>query len=126
MLSFGDNRRIFLARAVTDMRKGPNSLAALVEHELGQDPFAGDIFVFVGRAKNRVKLLVWEHSGFWLCAKRLEEGTFAVPQGTVIERGSGTMPLSPAEILLLLEGINVHRATYHEHYHRPAVRTAEA
>lgn len=107
------------------MRKGPNSLAALVEHGLGQDPFAGDIFVFVGRAKNRVKLLVWELSGFWLCAKRLEEGTFAVPQGTVIDRGEGIMPLSPAEILLLLEGINLNRATYHGHYHRPAAVTAE-
>lgn len=118
MLSFGDGRRIFLARQFIDMRKGCASLAALVEHALGHDPYAGDIFVFVGRHKNRVKLIVWDRSGFWLCAKRLEKGTFAVPKGTAVEKGTGTVALSPAEIQMVLEGINVHHATYHAHYHR--------
>ena len=64
MLSFGDSRRIFLARQAVDMRKGCASLAALVENALGHDPYAGDIFVFVGRRKNRVKLIAWDRSGF--------------------------------------------------------------
>ena len=119
MLTFGDTRRIFLARQVTDMRKGCASLAAVVENALGQDPYAGDIFVFVGKHKNRVKLIAWDRSGFWLCAKRLEQGTFAVPKGAAVESGVGTLPLSPAQIQLLLEGIDVHHATYHAHYHRP-------
>ena len=120
MLSFGDTRRIFLARQAIDMRKGFASLAAMVEHGLGHDPYAGDIFVFLGRQRNRVKIITWDRSGFWLCQKRLEQGTFAVPKGAAVLDGSGVMPLSPAQIQMLLEGIEVHRATYHGHYHRPA------
>jgi transposase len=120
VLTFGDTRRIFLARQATDMRKGCASLAAVVENALGHDPYVGDIFVFVGKHKNRVKLIAWDRSGFWLCAKRLEQGTFAVPKGAAVENGSGVLPLSPAQIQLLLEGIDVHHATYHAHYHRPS------
>lgn len=123
MLNFGDNRRIFLARDPIDMRKGACRLAALVENDLKHDPFAGDIFIFLGRARNRVKILAWDKSGFWLCAKRIEQGTFAVPSGSLTGE-SGTVAMSPAEILLLLEGINVHHATYHAHYHPPEQRSA--
>jgi transposase len=119
MLNFSGNRRIFLARSPIDMRKGAGSLASIVEYGLSMDPYAGDIFLFVGRAKNRVKLLVWENSGFWICAKRLERGNFAIPPNAMAPDRPGTLPLSPAEIHLLLEGINVHHATYHAHYHRP-------
>jgi transposase len=120
VLNFASNRRIFLARAPIDMRKGAGTLTALVEHGLEMDPYQGDIFLFVGRNRNRVKVLVWDHSGFWLCAKRLERGTFAIPADTVGADKPGAAPLSIAEVHLLLEGINVHHATYHEHYHRPA------
>jgi transposase len=120
MLSFETGRRIFLARAATDMRKSFNTLAALVEHQLGHDPYAGDVYVFVGKKRNRLKVLVWDASGFWLCARRLEEGTFAVPK-PLLEAGSkDTVQVSPAEMALVLEGISVHHATYHRHYHRPS------
>ncbi len=119
MLSFETGRRIFIARAVTDMRKSFNTLAALVEHQLGHDPFAGDVFVFIGRRRNRMKVLVWDASGFWLCARRLERGTFAIP-APLLEAGSkSAIQVSPAEMAMVLEGINVHAATYHRHYHRP-------
>ena len=121
MLSFASSRRIFLARKAIDMRKGCASLAAEIENALGHDPYTGDIYVFVGRQRNRIKIVTWDRSGFWLCAKRLEEGTFAVPAGAAIVDGVGTMSLSPAQIQMLLEGIDVHRATYHAHYHRPGV-----
>ena len=58
MLSFAPGQRIFLARAVVDMRKSFDSLVSLVRNQLGKDPFAGDVFVFVGRHRNRVKILV--------------------------------------------------------------------
>jgi transposase len=119
MLNFSGNRRIFLARTPIDMRKGAGSLTTLVEHALGMDPYQGDIFLFVGRHRNRVKILVWDFSGFWVCSKRLERGTFAIPADTVSPERSGAAPLSAAEVHLLLEGINVHHATYHTHYHRP-------
>ena len=63
MLTFETGRRIFIARAAIDMRKSFNTLAALVEHQLGHDPFAGDVFVFLGRKLNRMKVLVWDASG---------------------------------------------------------------
>ena len=57
-----------------------SSDGALVEHQLGHDPYAGDVFVFIGRKKCRMKVLLWDASGFWLCARRLESGIFAVPR----------------------------------------------
>ncbi len=122
MLNFGDGRRIFLARAPTDMRKSFDTLAALVANDLGEDPVSGDIFVFVSRSRERVKILVWDASGFWLCAKRLEAGRFAVPAESVVDDGRPRVQLSPAQIHMLLEGINVHRATYHRHYRHPSSR----
>jgi transposase len=74
MLNFNGNRRIFLARAPIDMRKGAGTLATIVEHSLGMDPYAGDIFVFLGKHSNRVRILVWDRSGFWLASKRLCAG----------------------------------------------------
>jgi hypothetical protein len=104
------------------MRKSFNTLAAVVEQQLGHDPFTGDVFVFIGRRRNRLKVLVWDASGFWLCARRLEEGTFAVPVPLLEASATSVVQVSPAEIAMVLEGINVHRATYHRHYHRPDQR----
>lgn len=75
MLSFG-RRRIFLCRQAVDMRKAFDSLSDYVRCELGMDPFQGDVFVFVGKDRTRAKVLVWEPTGFWLCAKRLETSRF--------------------------------------------------
>ncbi len=119
MLNFASGHRIFLARTPVDMRKGVGSLTAIIEHHLDMDPYHGDIFVFVGKHRNRVKCVVWDRSGFWLASKRLERGTFAIPADAVGPDKPGAAPLSTAEIHLLLEGINVHHATYHAHYHRP-------
>ena len=119
MLTFVPTQRIFLARAMVDMRKSFDSLASLVTNQLGKDPFAGDVYVFVGKARNRVKILVWEVSGFWVCAKRLEKGTFAVPRPLLGKDARSSLPLTPAEVHMLLEGIDVHAATYKRHYHRP-------
>jgi transposase len=121
MLTFATTQRIFLARAAVDMRKSFDSLASLVTNQLGKDPFAGDVFVFVGKHRNRVKILVWDVSGFWVCAKRLEKGTFAVPRPLLGQESGAALPLSPADVHLLLEGIDVHAATYKRHYHRPDV-----
>jgi transposase len=115
MLSYG-GRRIFLARQPTDMRKSFDTLANLVRNDLGLDPLLGDVFVFVSKNKRRVKILTWDVSGFWLCAKRLESGRFAVPQAPVSVSKKKRVELSVAEVESLLEGIHVHHATYHKHY----------
>jgi transposase len=118
MLNFAANRRIFLARAATDMRRGIDTLSAMVQHQLSKDPMAGDIFVFVAKDRRRVKILVWDASGYWLCLKRLERGTFALPKPSLLAASPSSIALSPAEVQLLLEGMNVHHATYHQHYRR--------
>ncbi len=65
MLSLPPSVRIFLARGVTDMRKQIDGLAGLVEHQLKKNPFSGHLFVFCNRARDRVKILYWESSGYW-------------------------------------------------------------
>ena len=116
MLTFTNGRRIFLARQPTDMRKSFDTLAALVRDTLGSDPLTGDIFVFVSKNRQRMKVLTWDVSGFWLCAKRLEAGRFALPQSLLGAEEVDRVELSAAEMQAILEGIHVHHATYHQHY----------
>ncbi len=116
MLNFNAGRRIFLSKAATDMRKSFDTLAQIVREQMDGDPLCGDIFLFLGKRKDRLKALVWDVSGFWLCAKRLEKGRFAAGR-PLLEKGSGgRIELSPAELHALLEGIDVHKATYHQQY----------
>jgi len=101
MLSFG-RRRIFLCQHPVDMRKAYDSLADLVRVELGMDPFLGDVFVFVGKDRTRAKVLVWEPTGFWLCAKRLEASRFQLPAAS---SATGARPLTTAQVVALLEEV---------------------
>ena len=117
MLSLLD-RRIFFRVEPTDMRWGIDRLASWVQGALGADPYAGDAFVFVGRDRRRVKVLVWDRSGYWLAMKRLESGRFAPPRPVVVNGSAMTVNLSSAELAMVLEGITVHKATYHAHYRR--------
>ena len=96
--------RVWIAAGVTDMRRGMDSLAALVQTALGEQPFSGDVFVFRGRRGDLVKLLWWSGDGMNLYAKRLERGRFVWPQAT-----SGTVHLSAAQLSMLLEGIDWRR-----------------
>ena len=110
MLNFASVRRVLVARSPQDMRRGIDTLASVVASELGEDPYAGDCFVFLGRDRRRLKVLVWEEGGFWLCQKRLESGTFADPA-----RWSGagrSVTVSAAQMHALLEGIDVRAAHY--------------
>jgi transposase len=115
MLSFTAVRRIFLARQSTDMRRGIDTLSSLVVSELGHDPFAGDCFVFVGRDRRRLKVLVWETGGFWLCLKRLESGTFPLPRDLASQAGAA-LTVTPSQMHALLEGIAVERSRQHRRW----------
>jgi len=102
MLAFG-RRRVFLCQAPVDMRKSFDSLSDLVRVDLGMDPFQGDVFVFVGKDRTRAKVLVWESTGFWVCAKRLESARFQVPSSGAV--GASTLALSAEQIMALLEQV---------------------
>jgi transposase len=83
------------------MRKSFDTLSAYVSTHFEMDAYSGAVFVFIGKSRNRMKVLVWEDSGFWLCAKRLEMGTFNLPKFS----DDGKVHLSPADFQLLLEGV---------------------
>lgn len=100
-------RRIFLARAVTDMRRSFDTLAGMVSSQLGQDPLSGDAFVFVGRKRTTLKVLLWSEGGFWLCSRRLARGTFALPSPAEARDATGAIALDAAQWALLLAGITV-------------------
>lgn len=114
MLNIGHGTKIFLVTGATDMRKSYDTLAAIVSNILDEDPYSGDLFAFANRGRNRVKLLLWDQSGFWLFAKRLEKGTFAWP-----ESGEKSIDMTPEELALLLGGIDLEGAKRRRWYKRP-------
>jgi len=124
MLSLSHQQRIFLARAPVDMRKGFDGLAALVSERLGKDALSGDVFLFVSRRRNMVKVLMWDVSGFWLATKRLERGVFGVRGLLGSTDAAGALMLTVAEVMLLLEGVTVQRAVYSDHSRIPVGNNA--
>ena len=96
--------RAYVSIEPTDMRKQIDGLAQLVEPLFGSDPFGGQVFVFLGKRRNKVKLLWWDRHGFFLLYKRLERGRFPRPE-ELARRG-----LSMAELMAFLEGIDLSRA----------------
>jgi transposase len=101
MLSVTAATRIFLVAGPTDMRKSFNGLQAIVSGELKKNALSGDLFVFSNRRRDLLKVLYWDRSGFWVCAKRLEEGTFAWP-----ETGGSSVEMTREELALLLGGLD--------------------
>ena len=101
MIGLPAGTRIWVAAGVTDMRCGFQGLAAKVETALAADPFNGHVFVFRGRRGDVIKLLWSTGDGLCLLTKRLEHGRFVWPQAT-----SGSVCLSPAQLSMLLEGID--------------------
>jgi transposase len=94
--------RVFVALGPVDLRRSFNGLCACVQELLRQDPLSGHLFVFTNQRRNRVKILCWDGSGLWVCAKRLERGRFSWP------RGEGVNALLRAEELsALLNGLEV-------------------
>lgn len=101
MIGLPAGTRVWLAAGLTDMRRGFDGLAALVQSALTQDPFSGHVFVFRGKRGDIIKLLWWDGQGMCLFAKRLEKGRFIWPQAQ-----SGTVAMTPAQLSMLLEGID--------------------
>lgn len=101
MIALPPGARVWLAAGTTDMRRGFDGLARQVQHVLGQDPFAGHLFVFRGRRGDLVKVLWWDTQGLVLYAKRLERGRFVWPQAK-----DGAASMTPAQLSMLLEGMD--------------------
>ena len=104
MLTIPASTRIYLASQPVDMRKGFNGLSAVVADLWKKDPYAGHLFVFIGKRKDRVKILFWDQNGFALYYKRLEKGRFQMPDTT-----GQHVRLEPAQLSMLLSGIDLNR-----------------
>lgn len=94
--------QVYLATGVTDMRKAINGLSIIVSQQLGHDPFNGSVFVFCNRHRDKLKILYWEHNGFWLYYRRLDKGKFQWP--TDLEHKTVTLTLR--ELHWLLDGLS--------------------
>ena len=104
MFGFGPATRIYVAAGATDMRKNFNGLYGLVRDHLGCDPESGHVFLFTNARRNRLKLLVYDGSGLWVCAKKLDGGRFRWPEfDSTIKK----IVLSHEELTLLLGGIDL-------------------
>lgn len=96
--------RVFVAPGATDMRKGFDGLFGLVRDALGEDPLSGHLFLFANRDRTRVKVLVFDGSGLWVCSKRLEKGRFAWPAAA---DGQTRIAMRAEELTMLLSGIDL-------------------
>lgn len=101
MFSLGSSHRYFLYGKSCDMRKSFDGLSGIVSNELNRDPTSGDVFIFLNKRKNLIKLLHWERGGFVLYYKRLEKGTFTPPR--LKKDGSVSWP----DLILMNEGISI-------------------
>lgn len=104
LFGFPGNIRLFLYNGAADMRNGFDGLSGLVRNKLRQDPLSGDIFIFLNRKRTLIKLLVWDQSGFAIWHKRLELGTFEIPE---VGSESQTLEISRQKLMLILEGISL-------------------
>lgn len=116
MLSLSATTPIYFCTQPTDMRKSFDGLAQLARDFLQRNPLDGPLFVFVNKRRDRLKLLYWDQDGFALWYKRLESGTFPVPEAG---RNQPSLPLSPAQLALLLEGLEVKTVKQHKRYRPP-------
>lgn len=110
--------RVYLCLTPCDMRKSFDSLHALVREHLELYAFAGHLFVFASRRRDRVKILYWDRDGFAIWSKRLEEGTYAVPFGE--ESEGRRREISAQELGAILSGIDLEQATRRKRYRRSA------
>lgn len=116
MLMMPSTVRVYVAVGAHDLRKGFDGLAAVVRQSIGRDPLDGHLFVFINRRADRVKVLFWDRTGFCLVYKRLERGTFKRP---VAAAGGAHVEMEPAELTLLLEGIDLRDAHRRTRWRRP-------
>jgi len=114
MLGWGPATKIYLAAEAVDMRKGFEGLYGLVRDQLGLDPLSGHLFLFTNRAHTRLKVLVWDGSGLWVCAKRLERGQFGWPDAN----HARSVTIRPEELTLLVNGMDLAQAHPRKDWYR--------
>lgn len=101
-------KQVYLACGATDLRKSIDGLAALVKEGFNLDPFSPCLFVFCNRQRDKLKILYWEHNGFWLYYRRLERGKFQWP-----EKNNKTIAVNYRELRWILDGLSLKQIQAH-------------
>jgi len=117
LFGLGLATRVYVAVEAVDMRKGFDGLYGLVRDRLGQDPLSGHVFLFSNRTHTRLKALVWDGSGLWVCAKRLEKGRFRWPVASEHQR---SVTMRAEELALLVNGLDLKQTQPRNWYRRSA------
>jgi transposase len=127
IISFSKNLRYYVYHQATDMRKGFDSLGGLVNREFNMSPISGDVFIFLNRQHNRIKVLHWQGDGFAIFYKRLEKGTYEVPlkntasQNCSLGEQSPTIEIQAQTLQLILEGISLSSVRKRKRYEQNMV-----
>lgn len=115
MFTLGSSLRFHLYDKPTDMRKSFDSLSGLVQSKLNESPLNGDVYVFINKGRDKIKLLHWDGSSFVLYYKRLESGTFEHPRYDI---DSGSYSLSYVQMVMLIDGISIKNIEKKKHFNR--------
>jgi transposase len=121
VFGLGPATKIYLGVESVDMRKGFEGLYGLVRDHLGQDPLSGHLFLFTNRPRTRLKVIVWDGSGLWVCAKRLERGRFHWPEAGQTR----SVTMRPEELAMLVNGMDLAQARPRGNWHRREPAAAE-
>ncbi len=116
MFGLGLAIKIYLAVEAIDMRKGFEGLYGVVRDQLGHDPVSGHLFLFTNKTRTRLKALVWDGSGLWVCAKRLEKGRFRWPKAD----GRHSVTMRSEELAMLVNGLDVRHTRQRNWYRKSA------
>lgn len=117
MLNASDNASVYIACGATDMRKSINGLAAIVSYTFELDLFSQSLFVFCNRDRDKLKILRWDHNGFWLYYRRLDKGRFRWPASSAGQ----SLAISRRQLQWLLDGLALEQKQAH-----PPVRASIA
>jgi transposase len=115
--------RVYLCASACDMRRSFDGLHAMVTQSMELDAFAGHLFVFANRRRDRIKILYWDRDGFAVWAKRLEEGTYAMPFDAGVVGGEKRREITAAELGAILSGIDLSQAKRRKRYRRSIAET---
>lgn len=104
MFALTADHRYYLYPLPTDMRKSFDGLGGIINHALEYNPCSGDVFIFINRSRNKIKLLHWQGNAFVLYYKRLEEGTFEIPR---YDSSVVSITLNYSQLVMLIDGLSI-------------------
>jgi len=115
MFTLSDSHRFLLYNCPTDMRKSFDGLSGLVKNQLCRDPRSGDVFLFINKSRDKIKLLHWDGGGYTLYYKRLERGRFELPS---YQQKTGSIKLNYARLVMILDGLSIKNISVRKRYHK--------